>query len=165
MNGGPLNMQLKALIFDDEECIRHMLYSMLTAEGCEVFTFDDPTSFPVYRQEGCDCDMSLPCADILLCDIYMPRVSGIRFIETLKKSGCKIPCMALMSGNWTAADLEKAKTLGLHVFDKPFVMSDLRVWLQQGEKQILQKRILCDRLRGGMKKTITGPMPVNFLRP
>jgi CheY-like chemotaxis protein len=140
-------MRLRVLVIDDEECVRDIMRSILTAEGCEVFTFDDPASFPLYRKEGCTCDVALPCADILIADMYMPHVTGMEFIENLKKTGCPIPHMAVMSGNWSAADEDKAKTLGLSVFHKPFVMNDFLLWFNLCREKIPKGRILCDRLR------------------
>jgi CheY-like chemotaxis protein len=142
-------MQLRVLVFDDEECIRYMLDFMLTKAGCEVFTFDDPTSFSRYRHEGCTCDFTHACSDILISDICMPRVSGLQLIENLKKTNCRIPHMALMSGNWAAGDWERAQQLGLPVFEKPFKMNDFRLWIECCRETIPQNRILCGRPLSG----------------
>jgi CheY-like chemotaxis protein len=142
-------MGLRALVFDDEECIRSMLASLLTEEGCDVCTFDDPSSFAFTLHNGCTCDFEHACADILISDVYMPHVSGVQFIEALKASGCSIPFMALMSGNWAAADLNRAKTLGLQIFDKPFKLRDFRLWLERCREKISKNRVLCDVLHQG----------------
>ena len=52
---------------------------------------------------------------------HFKKMNGLDFIEMMEKRGCKgsIRNKILMSGNLELVDLEKAKSLGCRVFQKP----------------------------------------------
>ena len=49
-----------------------------------------------------------------------------------------------MSSDLTEADSERAKTLGIKLFEKPFRLNELSDWVKNVEKQIPENRLLAD---------------------
>ena len=140
----PLKARLRVLVFDDEMSMRDMLHCLLTDMGCEVFSFHDPAVFPFYKENRCVCASGHACADILISDMNMPCVSGLRFMES---SSCKIPFKAIMSGTWEDADMKRAHDLNLNIFTKPFKMNEVRNWIETCSESIPADRVLDDSLQ------------------
>jgi len=135
-------MRKRILVFDDDETIRSFLWQILDKRGYEVFTFPEPGSCPLHIKDNCDCPLEQACGDIILSDVDMPGISGLHFIESQFKKGCKVKNVGLMSGAWSEADLKLAQKLGCHVFQKPFTIDELNEWLDYCEGQIDPKRKL-----------------------
>ncbi len=49
-----------------------------------------------------------------------------------------------MSGRWTNEDMEHAKRLGCHVFNKPFKMDEIKKWLNECEEKLGHKNKLSE---------------------
>jgi len=130
-----MKRQMRALIFDDNLEIRHLLEILLKSRGYDVFTYRDPSLCPLQHSHDCQCGRNQVCADILITDIDMPNVSGLDFINDQLQKGCKIPNIAIMSGRWSEANMKRAKDLGCAVFEKPFALSAVKDWLDKCEKQ------------------------------
>lgn len=139
-------MRLRVLIFEDDESLRDTLMQILSRQGCDVFSFPDLTGFPLYRRDACLCSVQEVCADIIISDVFMPRVSGLQFVERIKRHGCRVPGVALMSGNWNDADIEYAKGLGIHIFHKPFTVKEISLWMNDCEAKISPDRVLNNRV-------------------
>jgi DNA-binding response OmpR family regulator len=61
----------------------------------------------------------------------MPNVNGVRFVEELQRKKCKSRKIGMMSGDWSQVDSQKAKRMGVTVFDKPFELQKLRTWITE----------------------------------
>ncbi len=127
-------MKLRAVVVDDEELVRSLISSILEIREYEVISCSEPLFCPIYLDISCPCPQYQPCCDIIITDINMPNMTGIEFVENQKKNGCKVPNMAIMSGLWTDADLEQAKSLGCKVFKKPLRIVEIDRWLNECEK-------------------------------
>lgn len=134
----------RVLIFDDDEAIRQMLWTLFDKRGYEVFTFPHPATCPLSGKKNCPCPDDQSCSDIIISDVEMPFKNGLAFIEEQLDKGCKCKHIALMSGAFTDEDLAKAKSLGLTIFVKPFRFKELLDWVSQIERQIDSKRVLTD---------------------
>ena len=66
----------------------------------------------------------------------------MEFVEKIKKSGCKVKNIALISGYWTKEAILKAKEIDCTVFHKPLQLAQLHEWLDNCEKNIGLDRIL-----------------------
>jgi CheY-like chemotaxis protein len=137
-------MNKRAFVLDDDEILRELLRQVLEGRGYEVLGFSNPGLCPLYNEGSCRCTDGEACGDIIISDINMPRVSGLDFIERQKKMGCKVKNVALMSGAWSGTDVEKAKSLGCKVFQKPFSLAEIEKWLDECENEIDPERILTD---------------------
>ncbi len=135
-------MKFRALVLDDNDIIRTLLSTVLMKRGYEVRSFSDPDSCPLFKVHGCSCTATEACADMILSDVRMPHVSGLEFIEKLRKNGCKVKHVAFISGSWTDIEYAKAKEMGCEIFNKPFNISILDRWLDSCEKDIAADRVL-----------------------
>lgn len=63
----------------------------------------------------------------------MPGMNGLQFIELLKKRNCRIKKIALMSGyiNDISQFEDFVIDKKLKFFQKPFVLSDVKQWLEE----------------------------------
>ena len=81
---------INILVADDEEGIRNLLYDVLSSEGFKV----------TLAKDGQDTlnQMKKRRFDLLITDINMPRLDGIRLLKKMKKAGRKEKVI-LMTGN------------------------------------------------------------------
>ncbi len=128
----------RALVFDDEPDIRQMFHLLLECRGYEVHSFEDPSDYCKLDSDGCPLDARLCCADVLISDLKMPRVDGIRFMQAIMDKQCRIPARALMSGYWTPSSLDRARQLGCHTFAKPMKVDTIFDWLTECEVRSAQ---------------------------
>jgi DNA-binding NtrC family response regulator len=135
-------MNYRVLIFDDQTEIRQILWSLFDSRGYEVFTFPDPGLCPLSEAHKCLCLKDQACSDVIISDVEMPFKSGFDFIEEQIRKGCRCNHIALMSGTFTKEHFDKAKSLGIKIFKKPFRLSEMKNWLDQIEKDISPKRKL-----------------------
>ena len=136
--------KLRILIFDDNKFIRSALKDLLNELGYEVFTFLDPVESPIFEKSYCDCKSGKACADMIISDVNMPFVNGLDFIEGQIQKGCKVANRALMSGDWTTANLQSAQNLGCHIFYKPFDIREIVQWIDSCQKRMDPLRELSD---------------------
>ena len=134
----------RVLIFDDDETIRRILWGFFDDRRYEVFTFPHPKSCDLVDIKTCSCPVTYACADIILTDLNMPFIKGMDFLENQKKKGCKVRNMALMSGDLDKEISDRAKRLGIKLFEKPFGLKELEEWVEMAEKQIPEERHLYD---------------------
>jgi CheY-like chemotaxis protein len=123
--------QKKVLVFEDDKILLELLTIVLTDQQFQVTAFSDPLSF-ITQQEKSWCHReSEPCFDALITDNMMPGMTGIEFFERLKGFGCKLADQrkVIISGNWSAEDLNRAKKIDCKVLHKPFLMDELTQWL------------------------------------
>lgn len=126
----------RVLIFDDQKMIRELSWNAFDARGYEVFTFPNPAVCPLSEQHHCPCGKDQACSDIIISDIEMPLKDGMTFVEEQINKGCKCKNIALMSGSFTDDDIEKAKSLGIPIFEKPFPISKIMEWVDNIEKDL-----------------------------
>ena len=111
-------VKIRALVFDDEAGIRAIISYILENRGYEVLSFPDPVLCPVYLNSECPCPREYACADILITDIHMPRVTGLEFIENQMRNGCKAIAQnkAVIQGHGQMTSLSKQRDLAVKYF-------------------------------------------------
>jgi CheY-like chemotaxis protein len=80
---------LKIIVFEDSEPVLSAITCLLKSRGHEVHGFSDPSISPLYDDSACDCPREQPCADVLITDNVMPRITGLEFISRQALKGCK----------------------------------------------------------------------------
>lgn len=137
-------MTKRAVIFDDEELYRSVLWHFFDKRGYEVLTFPYPDMCPLHISSECPCPLETSCADIILSDVNMLGRNGVDFIEQLINKGCRHKNFALISGAFTDQDRARASRLGCAVFEKPLDMQALIAWVEDIEKLLPPERTLFD---------------------
>lgn len=138
------NGKLRVILLEDNDNLRTVLKMLLTGRGYEVFSFSKPTVCPLQIQPACRCKRHQSCTDVILTDLDMPEMDGIRFIKNLKKKNCKCRHVAVMSGDLNSETLYQAVKLGCSAFEKPFDKETLFSWLDNIERTGQYSRELCD---------------------
>ncbi len=112
-------MNDRILVVDDEESIRTSLAGILEDEGFTViFANDGVQALEMVRKE-------LP--DLVLLDIWMPRMDGLATLEKLKELYPTL-MVIMMSGHGTIETAVKSTKIGAHDFvEKPLSLEKLIV--------------------------------------
>ncbi len=127
----------RAIIYDDNPDVADMLKEHFMLRGYEVLTFQKPVYCPAY-EDNAACNELYPCADIIITDLDMPRMSGIDMLRVQSLNGCRVPVgsRALMSGALDERGLKSLRELGCMYFQKPFSFDEIAAWLDEREKQM-----------------------------
>ncbi|AIX51298.1 two-component system response regulator RssB [Pantoea eucrina] len=94
----------KILIVEDEVVFRSLLENVLTSLGATALQAGDGL-------EGLDI-LSSHSADLVICDLEMPRMGGIAFVEHLRSQGNTVPVLVI-SATQNMADIAHALRLGV----------------------------------------------------
>jgi DNA-binding response OmpR family regulator len=129
-------MSIEVFIFDDDELIRTTLSFFLKQEGFAVSAYAQPDHCSLYYDKECFCVAKEACADIIITDMNMPGMNGLKFVENQVKKGCKVEHVAVMSGDWEDPFLKRAQELGCQIFYKPFSIFEMKKWLDRIRRDI-----------------------------
>jgi two-component system NtrC family response regulator len=141
------NAKLRIVLLEDNDNVRTLLEMLLTHRGYEVISFSKPTVCPLQIQPACRCKNHQSCTDVIMTDLNMPGMDGIRFIENLKKKNCKCRHVAVMSGDLNAEAMYQAVKLGCSAFEKPLDNKTLFSWLDNIERTGQYSSELCDWIK------------------
>ena len=130
-----MERQKRALIFDDNQDLIHLLERFLKLNGYDVFTYGDPSLCPLQHSHECHCGKNQACTDIVITDIDMPNVSGLDFIDGQIRKGCKVQNIAIMSDNWSVTNMKRVRDIGCAVFEKPLSFSTIKEWIDRCEEK------------------------------
>lgn len=117
----------KILIVDDEENMRHMLYTVLNKLGYDVdAAADGEAALTMFQKTD---------YDFILCDIKMPKMDGMAFLNKIKgKTGSTIVIM--MSAYGTMETAIEAMKLGAYDYiSKPFKIDEVHIALKKAEER------------------------------
>jgi len=119
-----------ALLFEDNPFCRDLMTEILMEKEFEVTAFADPASYVADKNRCENCGINA-CADALITDNQMPDMTGIELIQWIMDRGCKLANSpkAIISGNWSNEDYEKAQHLGCKIFQKPTSIDKIYQWL------------------------------------
>lgn len=139
MNKG---MRLRVILLEDRNTILTLMKAFFDDRGYEIFSFANPAICPLQLLPECRCAENETCTDVIVSDLNMPNMTGLRFMENQRKKNCKCRYVAMISAHWKDEDLELAQKLGCKTFTKPLFFDDLDVWLDDVEYSIDPRREL-----------------------
>jgi two-component system response regulator AtoC len=117
----------RVLIVDDEENFRHMLSVILKKEGYDVEAASN-------GEEALQ-KISLSPFDQILCDIRMPKMDGLEFLNETKKTGVD-SAIIMMSAYGTVDIAIEAIKLGAYDYiSKPFKPDEIILTLKKAEER------------------------------
>jgi two-component system nitrogen regulation response regulator NtrX len=129
------------LIIDDEKAIRKTLSEILSYEGYKIDeSGDGEEGFRKFREKE---------YDVILCDIKMPRMDGIEFLEKAKESNPDIPII-MISGHGTIETAVEAVKKGAYDYiSKPPDLNRLLITIRNAmdktslvaETKVLKRRV------------------------
>ena len=137
----------RAIIYDDDAAILDILRQFLVKRGYEVYSYSGPVVCPLCEGLADSCEKHAPCADVMISDFQMPKMTGIELFQRQAEKGCKldIKMKPIMSG-YAGEDLaSQYKDLGCRFFQKPFSIPALSGWLSEREKHFDLSQQLHDR--------------------
>ena len=137
-------MTPRVVIFDENTALSSTLKKVFDERRYEVFTFSDRGVCPLVHSTNDNCISDDACSDIIISDLYMPTIEGLKLIMDRIDMGCKVKFRALMSTIWSDADWQYASKLGCQLFRKPFDLKEMVEWLDDCVKKIDPTRKLFD---------------------
>ncbi len=121
-------MEQCVLIVDDEENMRHMLSAFLSKNNYRADVAENGT-------EGLKRLRENPY-DIVLCDIRMPEMDGMRFLEQMKEERLNSTTVIMMSAYGSLDDAIESMKLGAYDYiSKPFKPDEILLTLRKAEER------------------------------
>ncbi len=119
--------EVRKVLVDDEENMRHFLQALLRKEGYEVeIAATGVQALEVLGQAR---------FDFVLCDIRMPEMDGLEFLSRLSLLGEK-PTVVMMSAYGTVdIALEAMKRGAYDYISKPFKADEILLVLKKAEER------------------------------
>jgi two-component system response regulator AtoC len=117
----------RILVIDDEPGLRHTLLLILRDEGYEVVVAED-------GENGLRLALADP-PDLVLCDIRMPRMGGLEFVEKYLEGG-GTGLVIMMSAYGTLDTAVEAMRRGAYDYiSKPFNADEVLLTLRKAEER------------------------------
>ncbi len=149
----PLGNGEKILFIDDEESLVFASKQSLEDLGYEVVTENNPVNaLNVFQKDP-------EAFDLIITDISMPEMTGLRLCEEIMKIRSKIPII-LCSGYREHISEQKAKALGVKTFLlKPYLVNEMATKIrmvlnEEHEKDSSPKQILLIDDEESMRSTL-----------
>ena len=118
------------LIIDDEKAIRKTLSEILSYEGYKIDEAAD-------GEEGIK-KFSTTTYDVVLCDIKMPRMDGLEFLEKAKEINADVPIIVISGHGNIETAVEAVKKGAFDYISKPPDLNRLLITLRNAlDKQTL----------------------------
>lgn len=136
--------RLRVMIFDDEPTVLKMLERFFMKRDYEVLSKTEPVVCPLYDRCADTYTQLDPCADIILTDYKMPRMTGIELLQLQARRGCKLDIRnkAIMSAHVDDYVRKVIHEMGCSYFEKPFKLADISNWLEDCKERIDMSRPL-----------------------
>ena len=110
---------IRITLIDDESSVLFALKLLLEAFGFVVSEFSDPEAAVAHLR-------TQDPADICLCDLRMPKLTGLQVLRLCKEANPKVK-FVLMSAHASDEELKQARLLGVDAtLTKPFTPEELQ---------------------------------------
>ncbi len=133
---------MKVLVVDDEAGVRRTLSMILEDEGYQVITASD-------GKEGLERALKEE-PDLILCDIRMPRMDGLEFLEQYRKKNGQALVITITAYGSTELAVEAMKKGAYDYLPKPFTTAEVVLTLRKAEEREKLRREVT-RLRQRVK--------------
>ncbi len=117
------DQRIRVLVVDDEENLRHLLDLILTRAGYNVFS----------ARTGAEALSRQSAADIVLCDIRMPDMDGLAFLDARPAGSPPVVMMSAYGSVDTA--LEAMRRGAYDYVSKPFKADEIILTLRKLEER------------------------------
>jgi putative nucleotidyltransferase with HDIG domain len=107
----------KILVVDDEEAIREVVSTLLQAQGYDCSTATDGRAAQAYLEQS--------SPDLVLTDMVMPEMDGIRLLEWLRQHDADVPVIIVTAMHDLATALEAIRRGAYDYILKPFERDQL----------------------------------------
>jgi two-component system, NtrC family, nitrogen regulation response regulator NtrX len=146
------------LIIDDEKAIRKTLSEILRYEGYKIDEAAD-------GEEGLR-KFSNSTYDLVLCDVKMPKMDGIEFLEKSKAINPDVPIIVISGHGNIETAVEAVKKGAFDFISKPPDLNRLLITLRNAlDKQTLVRETKVLKRKVGMVKEIIGnSKPINTIK-
>jgi DNA-binding NtrC family response regulator len=146
------------LIIDDYKAILKTLTEILRYEGYKIEEASD-------GEEGLR-KFSNTAYDLVLCDVMMPKMDGIEFLEKSKAINPDVPIIVVSGHGNIETAVEAVKKGAFDFISKPFDLNRLLITLRNAlDKQILVKETKVLKRKVAMVKDIIGnSKPINSIK-
>ena len=140
------NPGLRFLIVDDDKSVRRL-----------CATIGSSLNFVCSEADSAEAAinmMELESPDLILADLKMPNMSGLEFLEQVKKLAPRTE-IAIMTGHGSIETAVRAMRMGAYDFiTKPFRIDELKLLLQRMEEKaqlVAENQFLRDRVNADME--------------
>src|SRR3982750_4577168 len=129
------------LIIDDEKAIRKTLSEILSFEGYKIDEASD-------GEEGLK-RFKDKTYDVVLCDIKMPKIDGIEFLEKSRESNADVPIIMISGHGTIETAVEAVKKGAFDYISKPPDLNRLLITIRNAmdktklvkEAKVLKRRV------------------------
>ena len=118
----------RVLVVDDEESLRHLLTVILSRAGYQVVTARDGA-------EALELLEADPELRLVLCDVRMPRLDGLRFLDRLGQRRSRIHTVVMSAYGSMDLALEAMKRGAYDYINKPFKPDEILLTLRKVEER------------------------------
>jgi CheY-like chemotaxis protein len=129
----------RAIIFEDDPSVLHLLEAFFSKRGYEVLLHREPINCPLHQKDHSgSCPNEYPCADVIITDHRMASMSGIELLQKQAQNGCKLTSLnkALITAHLSDNEQKALQKLGSFYLAKPFRIAELSQWLDECEKRL-----------------------------
>jgi two-component system response regulator AtoC len=123
---------LRVLVVDDEEDIRHMLTMLLEGEGYEVETVDNGAAALERLTEQ--------TFELALCDVRMPELGGLELLDALQQEAIETTVIVMSAFGNREMALDALKRGAYDYIDKPFNKEEILLTLMKAEERLALRR-------------------------
>lgn len=115
-------MPERILVADDERSIRESLKAFLEGEGFSTLMAEDGLeASAMLAREG---------ADLVICDLKMPRMGGMELLKALKEKDPEVPIIIMTGYGTMESAIEAIKGGAFDFITKPFKLDRLLIIIQ-----------------------------------
>src|SRR5690554_6042109 len=124
--------ELRVLIIDDEESIRHMLSMTLRKEGCTLRAVEN-------GEDGLK-ELIANAYDVVVCDVRMPKMGGLELLDELRSRQIDTMVIVMSAFGNRELAIDALKRGAYDYIDKPFTRDEIVLTLAKASERLRLRR-------------------------